>query len=125
MVRPLARRAIVGSARRQTRLVDGLDHGAVLRLEGQMVSPRQVAGRRRAVGGGDEQLIHPEVALGLAAQRNAQRSQHGVVEAPGRRKVGDHQLDVINQTAAMQGLGFHGALSLMTTVERTVDCAVP
>ena len=39
MIGPLARRAMIGAARRQPRLVKSIDHHAVRRLKRQMVRP--------------------------------------------------------------------------------------
>jgi hypothetical protein len=62
VVGPLARRAVVLAAVRQRRLVEGVDHRRVPRLEGQVMAAGEHALRGFAVGRGDEQLVGPEVA---------------------------------------------------------------
>ena len=48
---------------------------------------------------------------GFAAQGNIQHGEHGLVEALAGVDVLDHQLDVIDETAAMEFLRFHALLS--------------
>jgi len=107
VIGPLPRRAVVGSARRQSRRVEGLDHGPVPGLEGQMAAPGRSARCGDAVHRRDEQLIGPEEAFRLAADRHAQGFEHRAVEAAAGLKVGRHQLQMVDQPAAVQLLRLH------------------
>ncbi|KAG1385318.1 hypothetical protein G6F45_013963 [Rhizopus arrhizus] len=73
-------RAVVLAAMGQRRLVKRVDHRLVLRLERQMVAPRQLALRRLAVRGGHEQFIGPEIAVARAAHRHLQGIEDGLIE---------------------------------------------
>jgi hypothetical protein len=123
MIRTLSRRAVVLAAGRTPGLVEGLDHGPVLRLKGQMMPARQLAGRRLAVSGGDEQFVGPEITVALAAQRHAQNLEHRLVEAAGGGQILHHQLDVVDQTAAMQRLGFHARTPCLRTLVKRLEHA--
>src|SRR3546814_1370462 len=69
--------------------------------------PGQLAQRRFAVLGRHEQFVIPEIIAKLAAERNAEHVEDRVVECATGLDVGDDQLDMIDQPAAMQQLRFH------------------
>jgi hypothetical protein len=48
--------------------------------------------------------------VGFTADGNAQHVEHRPVEALARREILDHELEMIDETAAMQFLGVHGVL---------------
>src|SRR5690606_31712227 len=120
----LARRAVVAAAGLEPRSMPGLDHGAVAGLEGEMVATGQLARRRLAVGGRDEQLVDPEMVVALAAEGQLQNLEQGLVEAAAGLDVAHDQLDMVDQAAAMQGLDFHRRLPA-SAVERTRQPGVP
>src|SRR5690606_25628451 len=82
-------------------------HGPVAGLEGEVVAAGRLALRGLAARAGDEQLVGPEPAIAVAAERDAERRQHGLVEAAARLEVAHHQLQVVDQAAAEQLTGFH------------------
>jgi hypothetical protein len=102
IVGPHAWRTIVLAPGRQPPRMERFDHRAIRRLESEVDSPSQLAVGGLAVGGRDDELVGPEEALALAADRDAEHVQHRFIEAPARRQVRDHQLDVIDQAAAVQ-----------------------
>ncbi len=110
MVITFAGRAVVGAAVGQRGAMEGLDHGAVLRLEGQVVAPGQPALRGRPLGAGHEQFVGPEEPFVPAADRHLQHRQHGGVEAVAGLEIAHHQLDVVDQAAAVKFHGFHRSL---------------
>src|SRR3546814_18495849 len=81
--------------------------------------PGQLAQRRFAVLGRHEQFVIPEIIAKLAAERNAEHVEDRVVECATGLDVGDDQLDMIDQPAAMQQLRFH-RLSPVRSEERRV-----
>ncbi len=87
--------------------VERVDHGPVGGLERQMMAAGQPALRGGAVGAGDEQLVGPEVVLALAAERHAEHVEDRAVEAARCGQVAYDQLDVVDQAATVQFLGFH------------------
>ena len=87
--------------------MEAVHHRAILRLERQVVATGQLAVCSLAVGSGDEQLVGPEVVVGLAAYRHAQHVEHGAVESPAGLQVAHDQLDVVDQAATVQFVRFH------------------
>jgi hypothetical protein len=71
--------------------------------------------RRRAVRGRYAELVKVEEAFELPADRDAERLADGLVEPPARREVLHHELDMIDQTSAMQ---LHDALLAVAPVGR-------
>ena len=63
-----------------------------------------------AVRRGDEQFVRPEMLLGRSGDGDAERVQHGFVEAPARGQIRHDQLDMVDQAPAFQSLGFHKRL---------------
>jgi len=101
---------VVAATVGQRGLVEGIDHGPVPGLEGQVVAPGQLAQRGLAVGTGHKQLVRPEVALPRAAQGHLQRRQHGGVEGLGARQVAHHQLHMVDQATPVDLVDLHTVL---------------
>jgi hypothetical protein len=76
-----------------------------------MDAARQRAIRRRRLLVRDEELVGPEVILRFSADRNLQYVENGLVETLARREILHDELDVVDQSPAMQFLGFHERLS--------------
>ncbi len=107
IIGPFAWRAIIPAARFKAGGMERVDHRAVFSLEGDMVAASEDARRFRPVGLRYKQLVTPEMAGRVAFDGNVQNAKHGLVEAPAGVEVGDDQLNMIDQSAAMQ---FHFSL---------------
>ena len=107
MIITLARGAVVFAAVGQRGLIKAIHHGAVLRLEGEMIATGQHPQCGGAVDRGDKQFVCPEVALTCAAQRNIEGGENGRIKALAGDQIFDHQLDMVDQATTMQGLCFH------------------
>ena len=104
----LARRPVVAPAMRQRRTVKRVDRRAVLGLEGKVMPAGQLPQRRRAAGRGHHQFIGPEeVVLGID-DGNVEDAEGGGIEVAAGFEGAHHELDVVDEPAAMQLLGFHG-----------------
>ena len=57
-------------------LIEAIDCGPVLCLEGEVMATGQCAERRRAVNGCDKQLVSPEVALTRTADWHIEGGQY-------------------------------------------------
>ena len=109
MIGTLPGSAIVLATMRERGLVKTVDHRPVLRLECQVMTPRQHPQRRRAIHGGHEQFVCPEVPVTRTSHGHIERSKNGCVKGLARRKVLNYQLDVVDQTTPMYFLRFHTA----------------
>src|SRR5690606_18491672 len=103
-----ARRPVVDAPVRQGGGMKGVDHRGVPSLEGEMLSPRQFATGGDAVGRGDEELVGPEEILAFAADGYAEHPENRLVEPEAGRQVVHHELEWVDQAAAMEFVGFHG-----------------
>ena len=71
--------------------------------EGEVHAPCELAERGLAVLARDEQLVVPEgVVVELATQRDAERAEGGVVEAPAGSEVFHHELHMIDEASTLQ-----------------------
>lgn len=102
VVKALARRAVVFAARSEPRLVERSDGFLVRGLKGEMRATGERALRGLAVFGGDEQLVEPEEAGPSAAERNAERTEHGLIEALAAFEIWHDEVEVIEQTPSMK-----------------------
>lgn len=93
MVAPLPWRAVVPPAGRKNRCMEAIDHGAVLRLEGEV----HVSDRGTDI---DPQLIGKEVTVPLD-EGNLEGRERRLVEALGRIEIVYFQVEVIDQPPAM------------------------
>lgn len=107
MIRAQPGRTIVTTTVGQGRRVERIDHGAVACLECQVMAASEFTLRRLAVNAGHEQFVGPEESVARAAHGHVQHAQHGGIEALAGRQVSDHQLDMVEQSSAMQFPGFH------------------
>jgi hypothetical protein len=98
------------AAVRQRRLVEGLHHGLVFRLERQVDAAGQFALNFGASGRGDEQFVGPEVLVVGSADGNLQRIEDRGVERLAGGQVAHHQSDVVDQTALVSFLLRHESL---------------
>src|SRR5690348_11553677 len=105
MILALAGRAEVAAARREGGMIEALHGLPVLALESQVHAAGQLAHGRFALARGDEELVRPEVIVRFAADRNLQHLEHRLVKTLARGDVLHDELDVIDESAAMQ---FHG-----------------
>lgn len=108
VVAALAGRTVVGSAVCQRGGVERVDGVAVFRLKRQMMAAGQPALRGFAVARRNEQLVRPEESRTRTARRNPQDVEDGRIEPLRGGKIGDHELDVVDQAAAMEFLRLHG-----------------
>src|SRR5688572_18298377 len=102
VVRPLSGKAIVAAAGGEAGPVEGVDGGSVRGLESEMVAAGELARRLRPVGSRDEQFVIPEMRLRASAKRDFQHLEYRIVEAAAGGEIGDHQLDMVDQPAAVQ-----------------------
>ena len=90
VVGALARRSVVAAARSQRRPVKGLDRLPVRRLE------REMDARHVAVGHVDPELVHVEMPVAFDERvSQAERRQHGPIEALAGFQVLDAQVDMV------------------------------
>ncbi len=94
----------------QGRLIERIHHRPVLRLKRQVRAAGQVPLRGDAVGGGDKQLVRPEVVLGRTAHGHVRCVEHGRVEPAAGGEVAHDELDVVDQPASVDFLRFHAVL---------------
>ena len=102
IVGTFAGRAIVFAAGFEARGIEAVDRLAILGLESDVMAAGELSRGFRTVRRRDEKLIAPEMAGRIALDRDAQDLEHGLVEAPARVEVRHDQLDVIDQSSAMQ-----------------------
>lgn len=107
VIDPLAGGAVILAAMGQRCLIEAIDCGAVLRLEGEVMATGQCAERCRAVDGSDKQLVSPEVTLTRAADWHIEGGQYGPVKALAGGQVFHHQLEMVDQPTPMQCVRFH------------------
>src|SRR5690606_12894371 len=86
----------------------------------EVVAAGQLPEGSRTVGGRDEQLVGPEVAVRRPAERDAEDGKDRFVEAPAGVQIPDDELDVIDQTATVQFLRLHLPLLSFATPGRIV-----
>src|SRR5262249_13390307 len=98
-----------------TGAVEALDGLLVGGLEREMDATRQLASGGATVRGRDEQLVGPEEAGALAAERHAEGVEHGPIESPAPGQGAHPEMDVIDQAPAMD---LH-ALTIVVTRPRT------
>ena len=79
----------------------------IARLKRQMQAARQRPFGGGAVHRGNEQFIRPEEILARSAHRDLQRRKHRLVKAPAGGKIARHDLDMVDQAAANDSVGFH------------------
>jgi hypothetical protein len=108
MVTTLSRRAVVGAAGREPCLVEAVDRLTITGLERQVRTPGGGARGGRAPEIRDEELVHPEEAGALAAERDAEHPEDRQVEPLRAREIGDDQLQVIDQPATVEFVRRHG-----------------
>ncbi len=101
VVRTLAWCAVIGAARCDRGAMKTIDRHAILRLKCQMYSPRDNSGGSGAFGGGDEELVGPEIPWSLAAERNPDRIEDGAVKASTALEITRDELEMIDQTPAV------------------------
>jgi hypothetical protein len=99
--------SIIRPAIFETVFVEALDHGAIFGLKRQMVTPRKLPLRSVAIHGRNEELIGPDMIQRLSRNWDAERCENGRVKATAGFKVSNDQLNVVNQTTAMEFLRFH------------------
>src|SRR5690606_4759391 len=112
VVRALPGLAVVLATGRQSLRVKALDHVAARCLERDMRAPGQRALRGDTLGRRDEQFVGPEKTVALAADRNTERVEHRRVKAPTRRQIAHHEVQMIDQAAACDCIGYHGRSSV-------------
>ena len=70
--------------------------------QSEMMAAGELALRRLAVGGRDEQFVGPEIVGLAAADGNLEYIEQGRIEAPAGVEIGNDEPDVIDQTSAVK-----------------------
>ncbi len=110
MIGALAGSAVVPAAGRHRNLVEAIHDLAVLSLECEVNTARQLAQRGFALRRRDVEFVRPDMVVAFTAERNLQQVEDRAIELLARLDIPDDELDVIDQAAAMQFLRFHGCL---------------
>src|SRR5690606_1058965 len=110
VVSSLPRRTIIPATLSQSSLIGLIHHYPTLRLESQVVAPCQYSLGCCTVRCRNKQLIHPKVILPHSSQGNPQHLEDRGIKLLSGVEIANDQLQMINQTPAVQLLCFHIAL---------------
>lgn len=107
MVRAFTRGAIVTASSGNPCVVEPLDRVAIWGLQRKVNAASDLPTGRGAVRGGHEQLVGPEKTRSLAPEGNTNGPEDRIVEPPTPFQILDDEVEVINQTPAVDLVGFH------------------
>jgi hypothetical protein len=101
---------VVATTMLEARFVEGIHRGAVVGLEGQVMSASQLALGCSTLWCRDKELIGPEIIGCVARHWNIEHCKYGSIESATALNVRDDKLNVVDQATPVEFLCFHIAL---------------